>query len=29
MGVFFLLSYNSRSSETLLDRVVILNPMVL
>ena len=27
MGV--LLSYNSRSSETLLDRVVILNPMVL
>ena len=27
MGVF-LLSYNSRSSETLLDRVVILNPMV-
>ena len=28
-GRFFLLSYNSRSSETLLDRVVILNPMVL
>ena len=28
MGIF-LLSYNSRPSETLLDRVVILNPMVL